>query len=359
MAEAAGSRRGFLAQGGARRGLTALLGAALPSEPSRKHLSVSRRAMACNFSLLFPAGYPRPIEAGCAALDEVERLEEKLSVYRPESDISYLNRAAWESPVTADAEVFDLCQIAARITAETGGAFDIAAGALARAWGFYRGPKRVPSGRELEEALAASGMAQVELEEAARTVRYRRRGVEINLGAIGKGYAIDRALALVRARFGPAPVLMQGGQSSFRAIGAPPGEPRGWKIAIGDPFQPRRALLSVRLRDRALGTSAATHQYFVEAGRRYGHILDPRTGRPAERLASASVLAPTAAEADALSTAFFVMGLEPTRQYCRLHRDIGAVLVTRPAPGRPPEVVVLGSVDAKLRRAPEMKRGEL
>lgn len=292
-----------------------------------KHLCVSRRAMACDFSLLVPAQCRRAVDAGCAALDEVERLESKLSAYRADSDLSYMNRNACQAPVVVDDEVFVLCQRAARITGETGGAFDIATGALTKAWGFFCGPKRVPGQGELEAALAASGMAQVELELAKRTVRYRRPGLEINPGSIGKGYAIDRGLERIR---GVRCVLMQGGQSSLKAVGAPPDEPRGWRVAIGDPHRPGRAVATVWLKDRALGTSGAANQYFIEGGRRYGHVLDPRTGWPADQLASASALASSAAEADALSTAFFVMGVEGTRQYCRRHPEAGAVLVTKP-----------------------------
>jgi len=307
-----------------------------------RHLRVSRRAMACDFSLLVPAQCRRAVDAGCAALDEVERLESKLSAYRADSDLSYMNRNACQAPVVVDDEVFVLCQRAAQITGETGGAFDIATGYLTKAWGFFRGPKRVPSQGELEAALAASGMAQVELEPAKRTVRYRRPGLEVNPGSIGKGYAIDRALERIR---GVRCALMQGGQSSLKAVGAPPDEPRGWRVAIGDPDRPGRAVATVWLKNRALGTSGAANQYFIEGGRRYGHVLDPRTGWPADQLASASALASSAAEADALSTAFFVMGVEGTRQYCLRHPEAGAVLVTKPGEC---EVIGLNDMEVEL-----------
>ncbi len=307
-----------------------------------QHVVVSRQAMACTFSLAFPAGYRNAVDAGCAALDEIERLEEKLTVYRPDSDISRINREARERVVVTDAEVFGVLEIARRISVETDGAFDIASGALSRAWGFYKGPKRVPQEDIRLAATAASGMRHVELDAGARSVRFGHPGVELNLGAIGKGYAIDRALALLASQWGPKAVLMHGGQSSIRAVGAPPGEPQGWLVAIGDPFRPRRSVAAVRLRDRALGSSGADHQFFEYGGRRYGHVLDPRTGSPAAQVASATALAPTAAEADALSTAFFVQGVERTREYVRSHPGISAVIVTKPRNGRRPEVIALG-----------------
>jgi thiamine biosynthesis lipoprotein len=184
------------------------------------------------------------------------------------------------------------------------------------------------------------------LDPAGRTVRFRRP-IELNLGAIGKGYAIDRAAAVLRTDFHIRAALIEGGHSSIRAIGALAGSPDGWPVALADPFRPGRTLMILRLRDRALGNSGAAHQFFIDGGRRYGHVLDPRTGRPAATLASATVLAPTAAEADALSTAFFAMGLDEARTYCRTHPGIAAVLVTLPQPRRAPQIVTLGQVEVQ------------
>jgi thiamine biosynthesis lipoprotein len=127
-----------------------------------------------------------------------------------------------------------------------------------------------------------------------------------------------------------------------RAIGCPPGETAGWPVGIGDPFRCGRTIAVVQLRDRALGTSAADQQFFTAGGRRYGHILDPRSGMPADKVASASALAPTAAAADALSTAFFVLGIDGTREFCRRHPEVAAVLVSKPEAGRPPRVIAFG-----------------
>jgi thiamine biosynthesis lipoprotein len=345
------TRRGFFSPGAletATGGLPSLflgLNAAPPvaSQRTRKHLRVARRAMACDFSLLFPAGQRRAVEAGCAALDEIERLEAKLSVYRADSDISYINRHACEEAVRADAEVFGLLQLAAELTQATEGAFDIATGALTKVWGFFDGARRVPGEEQLRAAMGATGMRHLELDSEQRTVRFRRAGVEVNLGSLGKGYAIDRALERIRTEFGVRSALMQGGQSSVRALGTPAGEPQGWKVAIGNPYRPGgKPIATVYLRHRALGTSGSAFQYFEENGRRYGHVLDPRTGWPASQVASASVLAPTAAEADALSTAFFVLGLEATRRYCSRRPEVAAVLVIGADSGRRPQVIAIG-----------------
>jgi FAD:protein FMN transferase len=242
--------------------------------------------------------------------------------------------------VPVDPELSSFLETAARLTKATAGAFDCATGALIRCWGFFKGPQRVPGDGELGAALAVSGFHYVQL--ANGTVRFLRRGTEINPGAIGKGFAIDRAVDGIVAHYGRGPVLLQGGKSSVRAVASPPGESAGWPVAIGDPFVAGRSIATVRLRDRALGTSAADRQFFTSAGRRYGHILDPRTGVPADTVASATAMAPTAAEADALSTAFFVMGIDATREYCHEHRDVGALLVSKPEAGDPPRVVAFG-----------------
>jgi len=267
----------------------------------------------------------------------VERLERRLTVYDDESDVAALNRSAGEHAVPLDDELAGLLRTAARLHTETGGAFDAAAGALVRAWGFLHGEKRVPSDEERAAALAASGWQHVRLGEAG--LAFDRPGIELNLGAIGKGFAIDRALDLVRTRHAVGVALMQGGRSSLRATGEPAG---GWVVAIGDPRRPGKIAARVRLHDEALGTSGADNLFFEADGRRYGHILDPRSGWPAEGVLSASVVAPSAAEADALSTAFFVMGLGGTRCFCSEHPEIGALLVL------PDEVVVLGPADVEV-----------
>src|SRR5262249_11136482 len=154
-----------------------------------------------------------------------------------------------------------------------------------------------------------------------------RPGLEINLGSIGKGYALDRVAELLRTEWEIGSALLHGGRSSVYAMGTEPGDSRGWVIGVRHAWDPERRLAKGRLRNRGLATSAATFQHLEYQGRKLGHILDPRTGWPAEGIASATVIAPTAAEADALSTAFFVLGIEGARRYCETHPDIGALLL--------------------------------
>jgi thiamine biosynthesis lipoprotein len=132
---------------------------------------------------------------------------------------------------------------------------------------------------------------------------------------------------LLRRRWNLPAMLLHGGSSSVYARGTPHEDTRGWLVQVRHPWQQGRYLAGVWLRDRALGTSAATFQYLEHAGKKLGHVLDPRTGWPAEGLASVSVVAPTGALADALSTAFYVGGLDLAQRYCQAHPEIGAIIL--------------------------------
>ena len=169
----------------------------------------------------------------------------------------------------------------------------------------------------------------VELDAAGRRVRFTRPGVEINPGAIGKGWAIDAAMSRLRDA-GVHSALVHGGQSSVRAAGiqgpATPGR-RGWRVGLAHPLRPGRRLATFTLVDRAIGTSGSGTQFFIDRGRRLGHILDPRTGRPAEGVHCATVVAPSAADADALATALYVLGRDGLARIAPRGGPIGAVLV--------------------------------
>lgn len=287
---------------------------------------VSRRAMATRFEVALPFGTPHAVEAAEAALDAIDDLESQLTVYRDDSEVSRLNATAADGPVAVEPRLFDLLERAAGLTRDTRGAFDLAAGALVKAWGFFRREGRVPPPAELAAARAASGTRHVVLDPASRTVKFRRRGLELNLGAIGKGYALDRAAEVLREAWGVRSALLSGGGSSVYAVGTPPGDSRGWPVEVRHPWRDD-ALATVRLTDQGFGTSAATFQFFEYNGRKLGHLLDPRTGWPAAGTASASAIAPTAADADALSTAFFVLGADAAGEFCRPRPHVTAIML--------------------------------
>jgi thiamine biosynthesis lipoprotein len=303
----------------------------------------NRRAMGTIFEIIFPITTPWAADAAASALDEIDRLENQMTVYRDDSEVSRINRLAGQGPIPVQQKLFELLQFAEELTCATEGAFDIAVGALIKAWGFYRRSGHVPSSEEGAKVIAHSGMSHVVLDSKNKTITLDR-GVEINLGSIGKGFALDRAADVLCSHWGIKSALLHGGHSSLLAMGNPPKSDSGWPVGILDPTDTSRRRCILKLRNRAMGTSAATFQNLEYNGRRLGHILDPRTGWPAEGVLSASVTAPSAAVADGLATAFFVMGAERTAQYCAKHPDIGAVLLMPEAS----EPVVLGRAHNEL-----------
>jgi FAD:protein FMN transferase len=294
-------------------------------QPGSHLLSVSREAMACLFEVVFDAAtYRDRTDAAVEALELASLLEAQLTVYRDTSEVMQINRRAASEPVEVEEGLIRLLQRAVALYEATGGAFDITAGKLSRTWGFYRRQGQMPSAEEIGEALRAVGSRHLQLDEATRSVRFTQPGLELNLGAIGKGYALDR-IADALAAGGIHDFLLHGGNSSVIARGS---RDSGWSVALRHPLKPDVRLAEFVLADQALGTSGSGTQFFHHAGKRYGHILDPRMGWPAEQVLSATAIAPTAEQADALSTAFYVLGLEPARAYSQRHAEISALLVT-------------------------------
>lgn len=299
--------------------------------------------MGSAFEVRLAAGTPGAVDLACRALDQIDTLEAQLTVYRDDSEVNRLNATAHLGPVEVEPGLFGLLQQAVILSRETGGAYDITSGALSEAWGFVRGPKRVPDPETLAKARARTGWHHLQLDPDRRTVAFDREGIRINLGSIGKGYAIDRVAELIRAYPWPTSALVHGGRSSLFALGSPPGNFGGrWEITLHNPFRPESPLGSFFLRNRALGTSGAAFQQFVADGRVYGHIIDPRTGEPALGPASVTVLAPTAAMADALSTAFYLLGPIAAAAYVDAHPEVGAVFVERGPDGSEPRLSVFG-----------------
>ncbi len=291
-------------------------------------LQATRRAMACDFQIQYHAADGAAAnDAVLAALDLVDRLEAQLTIYRDTSEVLDINRRAAEQRVAVEPQLFSLLELCMWLHAETKGAFDPTSGPLSRAWGFLRREGRTPSDEEIAAARSHVGGAKVELDQLDRTIRFREPGVEINLNAVGKGYALDRVAQLLADR-GVDDVLCHAGRSSVTARGRDRAQhDDGWRIAVPHPFRVEQSVGDLILRDESLGTSGSGTQFFEVDGRRYGHLIDPRTGRPAEGVSTATVVAPSGAEADALSTAFYVMGPAGASEYCAVHRDIAAVLV--------------------------------
>lgn len=287
--------------------------------------------MGCEFQVLMNAGqHADGTEAALEALDLVETLERQLSWFRDASELSCINRDAADDPCVVEARFFELLRESVSLHEQTRGAFDITAGPLWQLWGFHRREGELPADANVQQALESVGTRWISLDGRNRTIEFLRSGIEINLGAIGKGYALDRCAELLASR-DIENYVIHGGQSSILARGSRSGTQdgeQGWTVALRHPLRREERLCEIRLRDRALGTSGSGNQFFHFGGQRYGHVLDPRTGWPAEGILSSTVLAPTAAQADALATAFFVMGIAEAREFCRHRSGLGALFVT-------------------------------
>jgi thiamine biosynthesis lipoprotein len=249
-----------------------------------------------------------------AAFVEVARLDALLSNYRTESEWSEVNRRAAEGPARVSPELFQLLAKCMEISRESEGAFDIAVGPLMKLWGFYKGSGRLPSRNEVADVMPRVGWRHVALDAEKRTVRFDCAGVELDPGGIGKGYAVNCMVEILRRR-GFENALVTASDSTMVGMGAPPEEPRGWRVGIKDPRNRRHTVDEVYLKDASLSSSGSTEKFFRTEGRVYCHIMDPRTGFPAEASGSVSVIAPRAIDSEAWAKPYFILGREWTERH--------------------------------------------
>ncbi len=270
--------------------------------------------MACDYAIEAYAaddkGLPAVLEQ---ALDEVDRIDRLMSHYKPESPLSQLNRTAAAGPVKVDPELFDFIAESLRYGRESGGAFDITVGPLMKAWGFFRGEGRLPAPAEIEQLKHQIGYQHVILNRADHTIRFDQPGIELDLGGIAKGYAVDRVVDILKAHHVAAALVSAGG-STLYALGAPPGHD-AWDVEVQDPLDPRNVAMTVQLKDRSLSVAGRATKSFVVDGVTYSHIMDPRTAMPVQGVLSVVVLTPTGTAGDALDDAFFVEGIEKSKAH--------------------------------------------
>jgi thiamine biosynthesis lipoprotein len=307
----------------------------MATTPTSYHtLRLETRAMGCTWAVILNPGAADELMHASSALNAVYPLEQKMSTFRADSDLSQLNRAAAITPHPVNDDLFEVLDRALRLARETEGAFDPTSRPLSLLWRRCRDEQRIPTSEEIAATLMLTGHHRVRLDSTLRTVSFQfsptdeagaSTGMELDLGAIGKGFAIDRA-ARVLCDAGVADFLIHGGYSSVFGAGVHFDQP-GWPVGLKNPLLEQGDYATVFLRDQGLSTSGANVQFFRHGGRRYGHILDPRSGWPAEGLLSVTVLAPAATDADALSTALYVMGFDAAVAWCERHPEIGAILV--------------------------------
>ena len=278
----------------------------------------SRLSMACVYAIDMYGPDERALpRIATEALDEVDRIDRLMSHYKADSPLSHINRDAARQPVVVDQELFDFIAEAIRYSRESHGAFDITVGPLMKAWGFFNGEGRVPSPRVLAAARRSVGSDLVVLNERARSIRFLRDGVELDLGGIAKGYAVDQVIRLLRDR-GVSSALVSAGGSTIYGLGAPP-DGDAWEVAVQDPIDSRRTALTLRVKNRALSVAGRSEKWFEADGVKYSHIMDPRTGRPVQGVLTVVVLAETGTAGDALDDALFVLGPKASQAYLDAH----------------------------------------
>lgn len=282
-------------------------------------VEASREAMGGTFSLVLYGQDRIRLEGAAAhALEEAIRLDRLLSNYKPSSEWSRVNREAAKGAVPISSELFQLLDACRRYSEASDGSFDISVGPLMKVWGFYKGSGRLPHRGEVRAALERTGYRNVILDAPGRTVRFARDGVEIDPGGIGKGYAVDRMVEVLR-REGVKSGFISAAGSSLYGIGAPPSEPQGWRVKIRKPGPGEQPPEEVFLKNESLSTSGSEEKFFEAEGKRYSHIMDPRTGYPAQGRLQVSVVAERAIDSEAWTKPIFIQG----RQWAAQHKPKG------------------------------------
>lgn len=246
------------------------------------------------------------------ALDEMERMDRIMSNYKEDSQLSRLNRTAGKSPVPCDGELLDVIEQSQYFSEMSGGAFDITVSPVVALWGFFHQEGHIPSREEMSEILPAVSYKNVVVNksndpEKPGTVFFKNTRTQIDLGAIGKGYAVDKALKVVKKYDIDNACINLGG--NIYVLGTPPGK-NAWKVGVQHPRENGEILGYLELKDEATATSGDYERFFEIDGKRYSHIIDPRTGRPVSGTIAVTVVAPTGTEVDTLSTSIFVLGPE-------------------------------------------------
>lgn len=287
----------------------------------------SQPAMGTVFTIYLYAGSEEQADGLFAsAFEEIERLDRTLSNYRPDSELSRINRLAGHEAVTTDPEMFSLLQACLEYSRRSAGTFDITVGPLMRSWGFFRGEGRYPAPWQLDKAREKVGWKKVQLDAGARTVHFAVDGMELDLGGIGKGYAVDRVIRQLRTA-GVKAAMVDAGSSTIYALGAPPGK-KGWLVRVPKPGDRTQTISTVVLRDKSLSTSGSYEKFFQLNGRTYCHIMDPRTGEPVEGMLQATVIAADGTTTEALSKPMFVMGTEAGTKYLAEFPEVAGLWVT-------------------------------
>lgn len=306
-------------------GAALLLSICLPHSASAATLTDKRGAMGSRFEITAVHTDPKSgQQAVDAAYAEIERIEASISEWRESSDVSAINRNAGTAPVVVPQELFNLIRRSLRVSVLTDGAFDITFNTVGRLWNFKSHAAPIPDDAAIQAALTDIGYGHVVLDEAKRTVFLDRKGTRIGFGAIGKGYAANRAVFIMKEHGVTGGVVNAGGDLVIfgnQESGVP------WRIGIANPLDREKVFAYLDTTEQAVVTSGDYENYIEANGKRYAHILDPRTGYPAPELRSVTIVCPDGELADALATGVSVLGLDAGLALVNRLRGVEAMLV--------------------------------
>jgi len=283
----------------------------------------SRLLLGTLVEVSIPGNPEKAASAAQAVFDEIKRIEDLTSFHKP-SALTAINDAAGAGPVKADAELLGLIATSMRTAEKTGGAFDPTVGALSRLWSFSAGEPRLPERSEIDDALTRVGWNRVRVDPPAQTIGLSKKGMALDLGGIAKGYALDRAREVLKEH-GIADALVNAGGDVLVMGEKEPGKP--WRVGVQDPRNPREVVAVVAVKDRIILTSGDYERFFDKDGKRYHHILDPKTGYPAEGVQSVTSVATSGVQAEPLGATVFVKGIEDGLKYVQSLGDVEALVI--------------------------------
>jgi len=269
-----------------------------------------------------------------SALQQLYSIEDLCSAYKPDSEISRINRNAAKEPVRVSKPTFEVLQKAIEFSKLSEGAFDITVGALTELWHLAEEANSVPSDNELAEARRKVGYEKLILDADNMTVRFAVDGMKLDAGGIAKGYAIDKAVEAMRTAGAIGGMVDVGGD--IRAFGAPPQGKNQWLIGLQDPAETETVINSTQylvvlnLKDSAVATSGDYRRFALIGDKKYSHIINTKTGYGSDKLASVTVIAPNAADADALATAVSILGQQKGLALIESIPHTEAILISSP-----------------------------
>ena len=276
------------------------------------------------------------VAAAQEAFDAIDRLESRISTWRPGSHASRINYEGAKKPVGVSMDILGLVESSIAYTKDTDGAFDITVGPLVELWRTCKKETRLPTDTELSAARSVVGSDKLTVLHDDHSVGFSKEGMRLDFGGIAKGLAVDEAASVLR-NYGVTCALLDGGSSSLLAMGAPPGKP-GWIVQLQHPYN-ESTLEEASIKDEAVSTSGYLHDHFEVDGKKYGHIIDPRTGMPTQGVIYAMVIGPSGTLTEALSKGFFINGADWAKRYCEKHPKVRGIVVPEPAEGKGPAPV--------------------